>query len=405
MSGVDDAPGGTAAGDKDGKSPRAAWLRMPGVPWGRQWLHHLEPEDRARLTATQVAATRPAFTAILLGGAAMLAIAAVLQALDATGGIGYPAWLVAAAAAAVAALAVGNLCLRSWQARLAGLLVAMVVTGVFLSVPLPGALPPGGVPLRSGLFYLMSMALLALTVRPVSVALVVAAVVALAMLRLALQDMELVGEGFYWLHVAATIGFGFMLSGYRSDFAIEAYQVRRSLWKQAATDALTGLANRAGWDRDAVPVYADAGARGAARSLVFFAVDHFKDVNDRMGHAYGDEVLRRLGQVLAARVGPDGYAARMGGEEFIALLIDAPPAAVQRFAQRVREDFATIAGNRPVTLSAGIAFASPAEPLGEALRRADDALYAAKQGGRDRIAIAAVDAPGAPARAGGDGSG
>jgi diguanylate cyclase (GGDEF)-like protein len=183
-----------------------------------------------------------------------------------------------------------------------------------------------------------------------------------------------------------------MLSGYRSDFAIEAYQVRRSLWKQAATDALTGLANRAGWDRDAVPVYADAGARGAARSLVFFDVDHFKDVNDRMGHAYGDDVLRRLGQVLAARTGPDGYAARMGGEEFIALLVDAPPGAVQRFAQRVREDFASIAGNRAITLSAGIAFAAPGEPLGEALRRADAALYAAKQAGRDR-AVGAAQLP------------
>jgi diguanylate cyclase (GGDEF)-like protein len=368
----------------------------PGDPprGGRQWLHQLDAEDRARLVAAQVKATRPAFTAVLLGGAAMLAIAAALQSLGAARGIGYEAWLVATAAAAVVLLAWANLRLRSWQARLAGLLAAMLLVGIFLSVPAPGAMPPGGVPLRASLFQLMAMALLALTVRPVSVALVVAVLLALAVVRLQAHGLPLMGRGFYWLQVAATIGFGFMLSGYRSDFAIEAYQVRRSLWKQAATDALTGLANRAGWDRDAVPVYADAGARGAARSLVFFDVDHFKDVNDRMGHAYGDDVLRRLGQVLAARTGPDGYAARMGGEEFIALLVDAPPGAVQRFAQRVREDFASIAGNRAITLSAGIAFAAPGEPLGEALRRADAALYAAKQAGRDRIAIAGDDAPG-----------
>jgi diguanylate cyclase (GGDEF)-like protein len=368
----------------------------PGDPprGGRQWLHQLDAEDRARLVAAQVKATRPAFTAVLLGGAAMLAIAAALQSLGAARGIGYEAWLVASAAAAVVLLAWANLRLRSWQARLAGLLAAMLLVGIFLSVPAPGAMPPGGVPLRASLFQLMAMALLALTVRPVSVALVVAVLLALAVVRLQAHGLPLMGRGFYWLQVAATIGFGFMLSGYRSDFAIEAYQVRRSLWKQAATDALTGLANRAGWDRDAVPVYADAGARGAARSLVFFDVDHFKDVNDRMGHAYGDDVLRRLGQVLAARTGPDGYAARMGGEEFIALLVDAPPGAVQRFAQRVREDFASIAGNRAITLSAGIAFAAPEEPLGEALRRADAALYAAKQAGRDRIAIAGDDAPG-----------
>ena len=378
----------------------------PGDPprGGRQWLHQLDAEDRARLVTAQVKATRPAFTAILLGGAAMLAIAAALQALGAAQGIGYPAWLVASMAAVVVLLAWTNLRLRSWQARLAGLLLAMLLVGVFLSVPAPGTMPSGGVPLRTSLFQMMAMALLALTVRPVSVASVVAVVLALAVVRLQAHGLPLMGRGFYWLHVAATIGFGFMLSGYRSDFAIEAYQVRRSLWKQAATDALTGLANRAGWDRDAVPVYANAGARGAARSLVFFDVDHFKDVNDRMGHAYGDDVLRRLGQVLAARTGPDGYVARMGGEEFIVLLVDAPPGAVQRFAQRVREDFASVAGDRAITLSAGIAFAAPDEPMGEALRRADAALYTAKQAGRDRIAIAGDDADAAADAPGGSGA-
>lgn len=400
MAGSDDAPRGTAATEQGGEAPpRGVRLRVPGMPWGRQWLHGLEPEDRVRLTAAQVTATRPAFTAVLLGGAAMLALVAGLQALGTTPGIGYPAWLVACAAAAVALLAWANLALRSWQARLAGVLLAMLLTGVFLSVPAPGtavqALP--GLPLRGGLFQLMAMALLALTVRPVSVAAVVATLVGVAAMRLWMQGLPLGGREFYWVHVAAAIGFGFLLSGYRSDFAIEAYRVRRSLWKQAATDALTGLANRAGWERDAVPVYAEAGARGASRSLVFFDVDHFKDVNDRLGHAYGDEVLRRLGRALSARLGPDGYAARMGGEEFIALLIDVPPAAVQRFAQRVREDFAAIAGERTITLSAGVAFALPAEPIAEALRRADDALYAAKQAGRDRVAISDPPGPGSGA--------
>ena len=340
----------------------------PGDPprGGRPWLHQLDAEDRARLVAAQVKATRPAFTAVLLAGAAMLAVAAALQALGTAQGIGYPAWLVSLMSAAVAMLAWVNLRVRSWHARLAALLAAMLLVGVFLSVPLPGAMPVDGVPLRTSLFQMMAMALQA-------------------------HGLPFMGRGFYWLHVAATVGFGFMLSGYRSDFAIEAYQVRRSLWKQAATDALTGLANRAGWDRDAVPVYADAGARGAARSLVFFDVDHFKDVNDRLGHAQGDDVLRRLGQVLAARTGPDGYAARMGGAEFTAHLGDAPPGGLPRVALRGRVVFPGIAGHRAITLSAGIAFAAPDEPLEDAMRRADAALYAAKQAGRDRIKIADDD--------------
>lgn len=395
MAGPDDAPRRAPAGGQGAASPRWA-LRIPGAPWGRQWLHQLDAEDRARLTAAQVAATRPAFTAVLLGGAAMLAIAAALQAGDVAPGIGYPAWLVLCAAIAVGALAWVNLRVTHWGMRLLAMLLATAVTGVVLSVPLPGA--PGAAgefPIRTGLFHLMPIALLALAVRPVSVGALVGVVVGLAAVRLELHGAPRSGQAFYWLYTVATIAFGLMLSGYRTDFAVEAYRVRRALWKQAATDALTGLANRAGWERDAVPVYNDAGKRGASRSLVFFDVDHFKDVNDHMGHAYGDEVLRRLGQVLSARVGPDGYAARMGGEEFIALLVDAPPAAVQRFAQRVRGDFATFAGDRPVTLSAGIAFAAPGEAAGDALRRADEALYAAKQAGRDRIVIAEATA-GAP---------
>jgi diguanylate cyclase (GGDEF)-like protein len=401
MAGPDDAPRSHAAGGKGAASPR--WgLRVPGAPWGREWLHHLDAEYRARLTVAQVAATRPAFTAVLLGGAVMLAIAAALQAGGLAPGIGYPAWLVLCVAVAVALLAWLNLHVRQWGVRLVAMLLATALTGVFLSLPVPGA--PGAVvefPIRTGLFHLMPIALLALAVRPLSIGALVGVVVGLAAIRLELHGAPRSGQAFYWLYTVATIAFGLMLSGYRTDFAVEAYRVRRALWKQAATDALTGLANRAGWDRDAVPVYNDAGARGASRSLVFFDVDHFKDVNDQMGHAYGDEVLRRLGQVLGARVGPDGYAARMGGEEFIALLVDAPPVAVQRFAQRVREDFAMFAGSRPVTLSAGIAFAAPGEAVGDALRRADEALYAAKQAGRDRIVIADAQAgAAAPARDG-----
>jgi len=399
MSGADDAARGSAAGDSGAESLRDAWLRVPGVPWGRQWLRDLSPLDRARLVEAQVAATRPAFTALLFGGAAMLGIAASLQALGAYPGIGYPAWMVACAAGVVALLGIANLALRAWQLRLAGLFLAALLTGVFLSVPTPGHPVESMLPFRTGLFALMTMALLALTVRPVSVMAMVTLVIGIAVLRLRLQGMPLEGHGLYWLHVAATIGFGFMLSGYRTDFAVEAYRVRRALWKQAATDALTGLANRAGWERDTVPAYAAAGARGVARSLVFFDVDHFKEINDCLGHAAGDEVLRRLGRVLAVRLGPGGFAARMGGEEFIALLVDAPPEAVRRFAERVRQDFAGGAGDRPVTLSAGIAHAAAGESLGAALRRADAALYAAKQAGRDRIVVAGDDpvAPGGEA--------
>ncbi|MDQ2702763.1 MAG: GGDEF domain-containing protein [Pseudomonadota bacterium] len=363
--------------------------RGPSRHWGRHWLRDLEPEDRARLTTVQVTATRPAFTAVLLGGAAMLAVTAILQATDAAPGIGYPWWLVLLAAIAVGAMAWGNWILRDWRLRLVVMLAATATIGVFLSVPVPGSVGADHqFPIRTGLFHLIPIALLALTVRIWSVLSLIATVVALAGVRMWLFQAPPSGAAIYWLYTATTIAFGLMLSGYRTDFAVEAFRARQVLWKQAATDALTGLPNRTGWERDVTRVYEDAGRRGAPRSLVFFDVDKFKEVNDRWGHADGDKVLRSLGSALAARLGPDCYAARMGGEEFIALQIDAAPAAVERFAQRVRADFALRNSKHGCTVSAGIAFAMPGEPLADCMRRADDALYAAKEAGRDRIVIA-----------------
>jgi diguanylate cyclase (GGDEF)-like protein len=363
-------------------------FRHPSQYWDRQWLRHLSPEVRARLTAVQVTATRPAFTAVLVGGAGMLAVTALLQVAGIAPGIGYPAWLVLVAALAVALLSWANWRLRSWRLRLLVMLASMVLLGVFLSIPLPGSEGAAQYPIRTGLFHLIPIALLALTVRPVSTLALVFVLVVLAVVRLQLHGAPPSGAALYWLYTAVTVAFGLMLSGYRTDFAVEAYRVRHMLWKQAATDALTGLFNRAGWERDATRVFADAGAREAPRSLVFFDVDHFKKINDRWGHERGDDVLRMLGQVIAARLGPDSYAARMGGEEFIVLMVDAPPVAVERFAQRVRDDFAQATSEFGGTLSAGIAFASRGEELAACLRRADHALYAAKEGGRDRIVVA-----------------
>lgn len=368
-----------------------SWLRHLGEFWSRQWLRHLSAEDRARLTAAQVVATRPAFTAVLAGGAAMLALSGVLQAFGLTPGIGYPPWLVLAVALLVVLLSWGNWRLRNWRLRLLVMLTSMVLLGVFLSIPTPET--SAQLPLRTGLFHLIPIALLALTVRPLSTFLLVAALVGLTMMRVSLHGVPPAGATMDWLYTGATIAFGLMLSTYRTSFAVEAYRVRHMLWRQASTDALTGLANRAGWERYATRVHADAGARSASRNMVFFDVDHFKHVNDTWGHERGDEVLRLLGQIINARLGPDSYAARLGGEEFIVLMIDVPPVAIERFAERVRSDFAKAVRELGCTLSAGIVIADSGENLAAQLRRADAALYAAKTAGRDRIVVATSPEP------------
>lgn len=366
-------------------------LRHPSEFWGRQSLRQLSTEDRARLTAAQVVATRPAFTAVLAGGGAILALTGIFEATGITPGIGYPAWMVLAAALLVWALSWANWGVRGWRMRLAIMLAGMMLIGVFLSIPTVAV--GTQLPIRTGLFQLVPIALLALTVRPISTLLLVMMLVVLTAVRASLHGVPASGEVMYWLYTAATIVAGLVLSAYRTDFAVEAYRVRQVLWRQASTDALTGLLNRAGWQRDATRVHADAGARSASRSVVFFDVDHLKQVNDTWGHERGDNVLRILGQAISTRLGPDSYAARLGGEEFIVLMIDATPSVVQRYAQRVRGDFAKATHELGCTLSAGIAFADGGEDLATQLRRADAALYAAKTAGRDRIVLAPAASP------------
>ena len=191
----------------------------------------------------------------------------------------------------------------------------------------------------------------------------------------------------YWLYITANIAFGLMLRGYRAGFAMDAYRVRHQLWAQANTDALTGVYNRAGWNRLVAEHYQLAAATQRPVSLVFFDVDNFKRINDTWGHKHGDEVLQALGRALVARQDEHTWAARMGGEEFVVLLVDATPEAVERFCSRVSEEFAQATGEIVATLSAGVAHRRPGETMAQQLKRADMALYQAKHLGRDRVEV------------------
>lgn len=360
---------------------RRPWRFLFGNPF-----QSLSADLRAGLVDAQVEATRPALSAAIGVGGLILLFAGVLEALGATPGIGYgPVWtLVAACVVLVTAVAVWRL--QAWPVRTVLVLLATALTGMFLSVP------PSGVTVdvqaRAGLFHLIPITLLALLVRPVATWLLVLLLVLLSLVRVALHGPPAGGPWLYGVYVAANIAFGLMLRGYRAGFAADAYRVRHQLWAQANTDALTGVYNRAGWNREAVVHYHTAAKAGRPVSLVFFDVDHFKRINDTWGHKRGDEVLQALGRGLLTRQDDNVWAARMGGEEFVVLLVDTPPDAVLRFCQRVREEFAQASGDVGATLSAGIAHRRPGETLGQQLKRADMALYQAKRLGRDRVEIA-----------------
>lgn len=160
------------------------------------------------------------------------------------------------------------------------------------------------------------------------------------------------------------------------------------LLEQAQTDSLTGLANRRGLMTRLADLHHRAQRGGHGYALMLADIDHFKAVNDRHGHAVGDQVLRRVATHLREQLRSSDVVARWGGEEFCVLLPRTALADARGLAERVALHIAG-EGEPRVTISVGIDEARPddtsADPL---LQRADAALYAAKAGGRNRVCVA-----------------
>lgn len=168
------------------------------------------------------------------------------------------------------------------------------------------------------------------------------------------------------------------------------------------TDSLSGLLNRRGFDAHAGRGFERARGRGLPAVLIAADLDHFKAINDSFGHATGDRVIAHFAQMLR-RAAPDGaVVGRPGGEEFVILLAGQDLAEARGYAERVRRDFAAHAAadmglDRPLSASFGIAATMRGDTLSELSRRADAALYRAKSGGRNRVAVALGELPSASA--------
>jgi diguanylate cyclase (GGDEF)-like protein len=159
----------------------------------------------------------------------------------------------------------------------------------------------------------------------------------------------------------------------------------------ADIDPLTGVANRRKSSETIEQLVRVAARQGQPLSLAEVDLDHFKEVNDRYGHAAGDAVLRRVGELLRRHFRSEDVVARWGGEEFVVGMYGmSRDDGVQRVAEALealrREDFRAEGIADPVTFSAGVAeFPEDAEDLRGLYRAADDALYRAKAAGRDRV--------------------
>jgi diguanylate cyclase (GGDEF)-like protein/PAS domain S-box-containing protein len=162
----------------------------------------------------------------------------------------------------------------------------------------------------------------------------------------------------------------------------------------ASSDGLTGLANRRSFDSALAVEWARAQRTGSPLSLLLVDVDHFKLYNDLHGHQKGDDCLRAVGAAMASDLRPADVAARYGGEEFAVLMPDSAHGVALGVAERLRDAISRLqlahgaadAGSH-VTLSIGVATDVPTEDMNSdfLVARADQALYAAKHSGRNRV--------------------
>ncbi len=157
------------------------------------------------------------------------------------------------------------------------------------------------------------------------------------------------------------------------------------LVEQTRTDPLTGLPNRRAFAAALAAAMQQTRAANRPLSVALLDVDHFKVVNDVHGHDQGDAVLRELSTLLRAHVAGTGSIARYGGEEFVMLLPDVDLQQARLQCEYLRQGVATMTGALPVTVSIGVAMLTPHDSAEAVLKRADQALYAAKRGGRDRV--------------------
>jgi diguanylate cyclase (GGDEF)-like protein len=175
----------------------------------------------------------------------------------------------------------------------------------------------------------------------------------------------------------------------------------QDLIRLAMYDGLTSLHNRGAFFQAAREAVARQAATGSTVAVLMIDVDHFKSFNDRFGHATGDIVLQRVAKCLADTIRFNDLAGRYGGEEFCALVENLDRAGVLALAERIRKTIQAQAGlgvgegaGLSVTVSIGVAISPPAAgELAGLIKLADEALYASKHGGRNRVTLSGAAEP------------
>ena len=169
--------------------------------------------------------------------------------------------------------------------------------------------------------------------------------------------------------------------------------VNAQLQQLSSTDRLTGLYNRGHWEESLKVAYARHQRHGNATSLVMFDIDHFKRVNDTYGHQAGDHVIEQVARLVREHVRDSDVAGRYGGEEFAVVLSDTDKVGARVFAERLRKSVEALevlhdGHSIRFTISLGIAdLSKPSVNHADLIAWADEALYASKNAGRNRVTV------------------
>lgn len=166
-------------------------------------------------------------------------------------------------------------------------------------------------------------------------------------------------------------------------------QRTEELHRLARIDALTGLKNRRGLDETLNEEIRRAERENKTFGLIWLDVDDFKTINDRYGHQAGDDILCNLAAWLKAGVRPYDHPGRWGGDEFVVVLSPCDRATLERIAHRIQTQVAQESqhSGTPVTVSVGAYLCQPGDDLDTVLRNADQALYQAKDRGRNQVCL------------------
>ncbi|MDD9908394.1 MAG: GGDEF domain-containing protein [Ahrensia sp.] len=261
----------------------------------------------------------------------------------------------------------------------AQLMLVNLVNAVLVALPLPALRGRQHIPIDRVIFWLLTFIVVQVLLRTF-----VTLYLDAGTLTQETYEMSITGVAFYFTTSLAAAALSLTL------YVALGIDIVHTLKKQSDTDAMTGLLNRAGFEEKAQKVMAWAAIERRPVCMIITDLDHFKRVNDTLGHATGDVVISFYGRILLNMSRSTDVAGRVGGEEFCLLLSDCGVADAEDLAEAVRHSFHTtdIPGTNPplrCAASFGIAMQRGDEPLAELYKRADAALYAAKEAGRNCV--------------------